>query len=122
MEETLTALLAGVAGGRRYWVRAPQSAPRPYILMTRIGGVRDYAMQGPSGYVASRVQIDCYADSYTAAKAIGRDAMEVLSGHRGGSILGIFIDSERDLPAADAGEVTHLFRVSIDLNIHHQEN
>ncbi|MEW9838237.1 hypothetical protein [Mesorhizobium marinum] len=44
-----------------------------------------------------------------------------MSGHRAGIFKGIFIDSERDLPAADAGEVNQLFRVSIDLIIHHGE-
>jgi len=122
MEELLTSLLLGVASGRRYWVKAPQAADRPFVVLTRIDGLRDYVMQGPTGYVASRVQVDCYADTYTAAKVTGRAAMAVLSGHRSGNILGIFVESERDLPAVDAGEVTHLFRTSIDIMIHHQEN
>jgi hypothetical protein len=121
MEEAITSLLAGVASGRRYWGRAPQTAPRPFVVLTRVGGQRDYVMQGPSGYVASRVQVDCYADTYDAAKTTGRAAVAVLSGHRSGDILGIFVESERDLPASDAGEVNHLFRVSIDVMVHHRE-
>lgn len=122
MEEAITALLASVAGGRRYWGRAPQTVSRPFLVLSRIDGVPNYVMQWASGYVASRVQIDAYADTYTAAKAAARAAIAVLSGYRGGDILGIFVDSQRDLPAADAGEVNHLFRVSIDIMIHHQEN
>lgn len=122
MEEILTTLLAPVAGGRRYWGRKPQVDPgRPYVIMQRIDGVRDYHMRGPSGYVASRVQIDCYADTYTSAKATARSVRDILSGHRGGIIQGIFLDGERDLPAADAGEVTNLFRVSLDFIIHSSE-
>lgn len=119
MEEVLTGLLATVAGGRRYWVRAPATATRPFIVLNRVNGIRDYHMQGASGYIASRVQIDCYADTYSATKAIARSVISSLSGHSGGSIQAIFIESERDLPAADAGEVTNLFRNSIDITIHH---
>lgn len=78
-------------------------------------------MRGASGLVESRVQVDSYADTYTAAKGAARDVQAVISGYQSGDIQAIFMDSERDLPAADAGEVNHLFRVSLDLIIHHQE-
>jgi hypothetical protein len=121
MEEAITALLANVAGGRRHWVRAPQDTARPFVVLNRISGVRDYHMQGASGYVASRLQVDIYADTHTAAKATARQVRDALSGRRGSTIQGIFLDMERDLPAEDAGAVTHLFRVSLDFNVHHTE-
>lgn len=126
VEEALTALLAGVAGGRRYWGRAPQGdLPASFLILNRITGRRDYVMTGADGYVESRFQIDAYAASYTTAKTEARAAVAALSGYRGTTagtrIMGIFIDGERDLPAADPGEVTHLHRVSIDAIIHHDE-
>ncbi len=121
MEETITSLLASVAGGRRYWGRAPQKATRPFIVLTRIDGLPNYHMQGASGFVSSRVQIDAYADTFTAAIALARQVKGLISGYSGGSIQAIFIESERNLPAADAGEVTNLFRTSIDVTIHHGE-
>lgn len=121
MEEAITALLASVAGGRRYWVRAPQATARPFVVLNRISGVADYHTQGASGYVASRVQADFYGETYDTAKQVARAATAVLSGYRGGLIQGIFVDSQRDLPAADAGEVKHLFRISIDFIVHHSQ-
>lgn len=121
MEEAVTALLANIAGGRRYWVRAPQNATKPFIVLNRVSGVRDYHMQGPSGFVSSRVQCDIYASTYTSAKTTARALVGAVSGHRGPNIQGVFVDSERDLPAADAGEVSNLFRISIDLNVSHSE-
>lgn len=122
MEEAITALLAPIASGRRYWGRAPATAPRPYIVMTRIDGVPAYQYSGPNGYVASRVQVDVYADTYTLTKATARAVTDLISGYSGGAIQGIFVDSDgRDLPAADAGEVTNLFRINIDLIVHHSE-
>lgn len=121
MEALLTDLLAPVAGGQRFWVRAPQGGKPPYVVLQRITGVRDYHGQGASGLVKSRVQIDCYAKTYFGVKDLARSVVTILSGYRGGIIQGIFIDSERDLPAADAGDVTQLFRKSLDIIIHHKE-
>ena len=127
MEELVTQLLASVAGGRRYWVRAPQRMsdgsplPKPYVVLQRIDGLPDYHMKGPSGYVSSRVQADVYGDTYASTKLTARSLKSVLSGHRDENIQGIFIESERDLPAADAGDVTNLFRTSVDFIIHHTD-
>lgn len=121
MEEMLTALFAALAGGQRYWVRAPQDASRPYIVMTRISSVRGYTMQGDDGLPQNRVQVDVYADIYTDARDISQQIIDLASGYRSGDTSGIFVDGRRDLPASDAGEVAHLFRVSIDLMVWHRE-
>jgi len=121
MQELLTSLLAPVAGGRRYWVRAPQTAPRPYVLLQVISAPPNYHMQGASGYVPIRVQIDAYADTYTEATAVSRQIKGILSGHVSSPIQAVFIETERDLPAADAGDVSNLFRNSIDVIIHYGE-
>jgi hypothetical protein len=121
MEEALTALLAPIAGGQRYWVRAPQGKVPPYAVLNRIDGQPNYHMTGPSGFVSSRVQIDCYAATYASATATARAVKTILSGYKGGAIQGVFIESERNLPAADAGEVATLFRTSIDITVLHGE-
>ena len=123
MEEAITALLAPVAGGRRYWVRAPQGTAYPQIILHRVGGEPHYVMSGPSGYVASRVQVDVYAETYSTLIATERAIVALVSGYAGETastrILGVFIDAIRNLPAEDAGSVTHLFRTTIDLMVHH---
>lgn len=121
MQEILTSLLASAAGGKRYWVRAPQNVSRPYVLLQTVGAPPNYHMQGASGYVAIRVQIDVYADTYTEVTAISRQIKVILSGYVSGPIQAIFIESERELPAADAADVTTLFRNSIDVTIHYGE-
>ncbi len=126
MEEALTTILSSVAGGRRYWVSAPQSlSTRPYIIMLRVSGNRDYAMSGPTGYVQSRIQVDIYDESYGGAKTVARAVRDAVSGFAGTiggvHIQRISVESERDLPADDVGEITELFRTSIDLMIHHDE-
>lgn len=128
MEAQITALLSSVAGGRRFWVKAPANYPnpqtllaRPYVVLTRIDGIRNYHMTGPSGYVESRVQVDCYGDTYTSVKSTVIAILAILSGYSGGDIQAIFVEGERDMPAADTGEVTELFRKTLDLIVHHGE-
>ena len=123
MEQELTALLAS-ASARRYWGRAPETPPkRPYLRLTRIGGDRDYHNQGSSGLVASRVQIDVLADTYTSASTTAAAVVSALSGYRGGTIQVVFVDSERDLSGIDGigGEVdpNQLYRRTIDVMVHH---
>lgn len=127
MEEALVALLLGatpltaITGNRIYWGRKPQNdAGRPYIVLQRIDGAPSYHMDGASDYVASRVQADVYGETYTSSKRAARALIAVLSGYAGGMFQGVFVDAQRDLPAADAGEVTTLFRTSVDFLIHHQ--
>jgi hypothetical protein len=117
MEEALTALLASVAGGRRYWVRAPQETAYPNIVLNKVDALPNYHLQGASGFVSSRVQVDIYANTFTSLTSTARSVKSLLSGHKGGMIQGIFIESERNLPAADAGEVNTLFRASIDITV-----
>lgn len=115
------ASVTALVSTRIYWGCAPQSVPgRPYLVLQVVDGNPDYHMQGASGYVPSRVQVDCYGETYTSTKKAARAAKTALSGQRGGIFQGIFIDSERDLPAADAGEVTNLFRTSVDIMVHHK--
>ena len=126
MEEALTSILSTVAGGRRYWVQAPQSlSTRPYVVMHRVGGSRDMHLKGPSRLVFSRVQVDVYGESYSSTKTVARavrDAVSGFSGTIGGvQIQRINVESERDLPDDDVGEITELFRTSIDLMIFHDE-
>jgi len=121
MELALSTLLASVAGGRRYWGRKPEGTiARPYVVMQRITGVRDYTYGGPTNYVESRVQFDVYADTYVSARDTTNALIAVISGYRGGDIMGIFIDGQRDMPAAAPGEVSTLYRVTVDAFVHHR--
>jgi hypothetical protein len=65
--------------------------------------------------------VDVYAESFVVAVAGCRAIEAVLSGRREGRFQGIFLDAVRDLPAADAGEVSHLFRRMLDFTLWFQE-
>jgi hypothetical protein len=100
-----------------------QGEQLPAVVIHRIDGARDYAMQGPTGLVSSRLQIDCWAKTYTAAKTLARAVAAVLSGIRDDDIgiQGVFIDSERDLGESGSNQAEYLYRTMLDLNIWHRE-
>lgn len=127
MEEALRSILTGAAsvtgqtGTRIYWGLVPQSAALPFIRMTVVSGIRDYALSGATSLVDSRVQVDCYATSYGGAKLLARAVMATLSAYRGEvpgvEIGGVFVESERDLSEPDQGDTQTRFRVSVDLTV-----
>lgn len=129
MEEALrTFLLAGtdlaaLVGTRVHWVRSPQGSASPRIVLYGISGLRDMRMDGPTGLVASRVQIDCIGASYGSAKAVARAVEARLSGYSGSAsgvvFQGCFLIGERD-DFEDADTPDKLFRTSLDFNIWHK--
>lgn len=129
MEEALRSyLLAGadlsaLVATRIHWVRSPQGAASPRIVLYRISGLRDMHMQGPSGLVASRVQVDCIGASYGSAKAVARAVETRLSGYSGTydglRFEGCFLIGERD-DFEDTNTPDKLFRTSLDFNIWHK--
>jgi hypothetical protein len=132
MEEAFPSLLTGASGvtdlvgTRIYWGRRSQSTSAlPAIVLTRVSGVRDYHMLDASGLVQSRVQVDCFAESYASAKSTARavrDAVNSYSGTVGSTVFQhVTIDSERDYDETESGADRHLFVTSLDLLIWHTE-
>jgi hypothetical protein len=93
----------------------------PYVVINVIAGGRDYTMQRATGKRDNRVQVDCYGRTYEEAKASARQVEKILSGRRGGIIQGAFLDNERDLSEASAGEVGRPFRISLDFIVHYHQ-
>ena len=85
---------------RCYPVALPQSPTYPLILYTKITGMRDHHLQGPSGHAHPRFQIEAWAKTYTEAKTLAdaiREALDGYSGTAAGTKLGsCLIESERD--------------------------
>lgn len=59
-----------LAGGRVYAGVAPPTVARPYITHFHVGGELGMAFCGPDGSDSGSVQIDCWAESRSAATAL----------------------------------------------------
>jgi len=128
MEAALTSLLladaglTALVGDRVHWLRLPQEVDvKPYINLQRVSGARDYTMAGASGYAMGRVQADVWGLTYGSVKATAQALLAALSGYRGPTIQGVFVESERDDTGDDAGGVNRLYRTSVDVIIHYTE-
>lgn len=127
MEEALVALLlndsavAAIVGKRVNWSQTPQGSAFPSVVLHRVSGGRDYNMGGPSGFVSSRVQVDCWALNYTDSVKLSRAVRSALSGYTAGDLQGAFIDSERQSVEKETDGAQRYFRVSLDFIICHAE-
>lgn len=125
MEEALRAVLKGrtalttLVGTRIDWGARPQGATSPAVVLHRIGGERGQTLSGPDGLVQSRVQVDCWGQTYKAAKDVSRQVVAGLNGYRGGTIQRVFIDTERDDQFLDPPDP--LYRTRLDLTVWHSQ-
>ena len=106
---------------RVYPVALPQSPQYPLILYTKITGMRDHHLQGPSGHAHPRFQIEAWAKTYTEAKTLAdaiREALDGYSGTAAGTKIGsCLIESEQDIYESEV----EAFRVIMDFFVWHEE-
>lgn len=124
MEELLRALLlndGGVgahAGNRINFGTHPQGQPLPAIVLNTISDLEGYTLSGPEGVSQARVQVDCYAQTYGAAKLLSRAVRSLLSGYQNGALQGVFLAGLRDGREGGSNEAERPYRVSLDFMVH----
>lgn len=117
---------AGYSANRTFPMLAPAETEYPFFVYQKISGARDHHLEGASGLAFPRIQIDAYATTYAAAKALFDQARRVLDGFRG-TVAGVeikscLLDTERDLPAEERSPAdSAIFRVSGDFLLIHAE-
>ena len=123
MEEEFRALLladSGVSshvGPRINFGEHPQGISWPAIVLNTISNSQGYTLEGPSGPTTARVQADCYAETYGAAKQLSRAVMSLLSGYQNGAFQGVFHAGSRDGREGGTNEVDRPFKVSMDFMV-----
>ena len=119
------AQIAAAVVARVYPVVLPQGQKLASIVYTRISGLTDYKMEGPSGYARSRMQIGCWAPTLDAASSLANLVKDALSGFAGPMgtttpavvVQGIFCEDERE----QWDDIAEMYGVSRDYFIHHEE-
>ncbi len=124
MEGAIVAKLRATAGvsalaGQRVWPgRRVQARDRPSITVIRVDGAPIYTDEGQGDLTMARVQIDCWAGSYTDAKDLARAVQAALSGFVGtqGSTTFryFYLDAERDFDEGGSNTSEYLYRTSLD--------
>jgi len=121
MEQAFRALLTGSAAvtalvpvARINWGAHPQGQPVPAIVLTVVSGAEGLNMQGGDGVLAGRVQVDCYAATYSGVKAVARAVQGVLHAHSDASLRLVAHVGTRDSRESGSNEADRPYRVSLD--------
>lgn len=132
MQAALTAYLladaelSALVGNRIHWGRLPASVTgRPYINLQVVSAPGKYHFGGRSNYNQTRVQVDIWAETASAALIVQKVLRALIEARRfqQGQIKfqGVFFDGGRDLTDDTAGDERPLFGKTIDLRIHWTE-
>jgi hypothetical protein len=110
--------VAAIAGSRVFPMSRPQGSVLPAITSTRISGGPLYADEGEVGLEYARIQVDCWASTYGAAKLLAQAVTGRLSGFEG-TIAGkvfqdISLDLEQDLREGGGDAAQYPFRTALD--------
>lgn len=120
MEEAFRAILLGSTAitsrvDRRVdWGMRPSGAGLPAITLTVVNDMDEPTLDG-AGPAEARIQVDCYAATYGAAKQLARAVRTLLNCRSDAVFQGIFMVGSRDLPETDS--VTPVHRVSMDFTV-----
>jgi len=126
MEQEFRAILLNTSGvtalvpaARINWGEHPQGTGNPYVVLTVITDAEGMTLKGPDGLSQGRVQVDIYAPTYAAGKAIQRAIRARMDGYVGGGFRLIEHAGSRDHGReGGANEAERLHRVSMDFLTH----
>jgi hypothetical protein len=96
-----TTAVTALVGSRIYPSRLPYVAPMPAITYQLISAVRMQGLRGPTGLADPRVQVNCWADTYTGAKVLAREVRRALDGFIAAGVAALIV-GERDMPEPDS--------------------
>lgn len=117
MEEHLYSLLSGAVSFPVAWGTMGAGTALPRASIYRTGGARDMHLEG-NGLKDTRLQIDCYGETYAQTITASRAIRDALEGYQGGPIQGAFLESTRDGFTDDA---QLLQRVSLTFLVWHAD-
>jgi hypothetical protein len=119
MQGALRARITGAsttAGTRVYWVDRPQAASLPAVTLQVISDLREQHLKGFQSIRETRVQIDCWADTYAQVTALKEAVLAAVVPEQTGNGIRFhraIIDGERDL--GERTETKFIHRASVDL-------
>lgn len=99
--------------------RRPQASALPAITLTTISGAPVYSDDGESGLFSASIEINCWGETYSSAKAVARAVKAALSAFAGEvsgvTFQNILLDAERDFSESGSNASAYLYRTNLDL-------
>lgn len=113
--------VAAVVGTRVYWVNRPQASALPAIRLQTISDVRSENLSGYDRARVTRVQADCFAMTYGAARQLAEKVIAAVAEPE--TAGGVQFGRGRAEGPRDLGEDTSsgfIHRASVDLLLEHR--
>ena len=115
--------------GRIFAGRAPQTIPMPYVLLTQLGAVHEYATTGEITEVQPTIQVDVFArgpKGHLTASVIAERIRDAMSGYVGvmgtTTVQGCTIERDNELVDLEAdGSDDWVYQRSIDYRLTHAQ-
>lgn len=123
MEEDVIGVLTASAAVTAFspsvnWGEHPQGGAYPAIVLNVIDNAPGLTHQGGDGFYQGRVQVDCYARTFTEARNLSLAVSDALHGYRGDGLrLAIHVATRSSREVA-ASEADRLFRFGLDFLTH----
>jgi hypothetical protein len=113
-----TAITSLAPASRINWGSHPQGLGLPALVLNVIDDADGVTLKGRDGLFQGRVQVDCYATTYSGAKLLSRAVRDTLQAYRGGGFRLIEHVATRDNREGGSNEAERPYRVSLDFNTH----
>jgi hypothetical protein len=130
MEQAIIARLladsgvATIAGTRVFPGSRPQASALPAVVFNVVSGAPVYTDDGEAGIAENRVQIDCWGETYTAAKQLAGAVKESLSAFvgevAGVTFQNVLLITERDRRESGSNAPEYLFRTMLEFTVWHE--
>lgn len=113
VEQTLFNTLNALVSGRMYPMVAPDSPVVPFIVYQNITNSPEYTLGNTSPINNTRMQIDCYSDSYSGVKTLVASVQSAMMAAAQANTLVNVPKMSQDLYESEV----KLFRVTQDYSI-----
>lgn len=113
--------VTAVVGSKIYWGIVPQGTTRPYVRLNTASDPRPEHLKGYQVARTTRVQADCFGDSYGAARGLAEKIITVLADP--GVTAGVHFGRIKAEGPTDLGEDTangFVHRALLDLIVEHK--
>lgn len=117
MEEDFLAALSAVNAVKN-WGEHPQGATFPAIVLNVIDNAQGITHGGGDGLWTGRVQVDCYARTFKAARDLSNAVAAALHGYRGGGLRLVVHEATRSSRESGASDADRLYRFGSDFLTH----
>lgn len=114
------AAVLAVTGTRIYWTKVPQDSAFPYVRMQTVSDTRPQNLGDYDAARTTRVQADCFATTYGAARALAEKIIAAVANPA--TVSGVNFGRTKAEGPRDLGEDTasgFVHRLSIDLLVEH---